>query len=271
MPSLTIEPAYRVLLRETTSIRIFLIGAGGTGSHLAWALARLAVHARDQGLELQLTFIDHDTIEPKNIGRQCFHPQQLDQNKATALAWQLNATYGLNIAAIPQLFTANSPSKWQLDLRTHQDQALFIGAVDNHVARQALATAVTQHPRLWWLDCGNAQASGQLLLGNTTDFQDTDLNDLGLCRTLPAPHIQAPELIQPERDEQPLSCTDLTRREEQSLFVNQMTATIAAQYVTQFTLHRELTTFATHFTLTPPITTSQLITKSNLKPYFSPQ
>ncbi len=267
MLTLNMEPTYRLLLRETETCRIILVGLGGTGSHLAWSLARLAVHARDKGIELKITFIDHDHVEHKNVGRQCFYPHQIGQNKAETLAWQLNAAYGLAITAVSHPFTHPNSQKWRLFQSTTNDQTLLIGAVDNHVARQAMADVVAKYPRLWWLDCGNAEFSGQILIGNAAE--PIQPPEMGLCHDLPAPHLQAPELLQPDAENNNLSCADLTLREEQSFFVNQMAASIASQTIYQFALQRELTSFATQFNLMPPTMTTQRLTKSNLQPYLT--
>jgi hypothetical protein len=61
-----------------------------------------------------------------------------------------------------------------------------------------------------------------------------------------------------------LSCADLTLREEQSLMVNQMAASIAAQYCHQFAVRQELAEFATYFNLQPPAAVSKLITAPHL-------
>jgi tRNA A37 threonylcarbamoyladenosine dehydratase len=70
MDTLTIEPTYRVLLGDVSRFRIMLVGCGGTGSSLALALAGLAYHAGQKGIQVELTLVDHDVVELKNCGRQ---------------------------------------------------------------------------------------------------------------------------------------------------------------------------------------------------------
>ncbi|MFQ5433771.1 MAG: ThiF family adenylyltransferase, partial [Anaerolineae bacterium] len=72
MDALTIEPTYRVLLGDMSRFRVMLVGAGGTGSSLALALAGLAYHARQKGIQVELTLVDHDKIQEGNVGRQQF-------------------------------------------------------------------------------------------------------------------------------------------------------------------------------------------------------
>ena len=100
IPLAPIEPTYRVLLGDVTEFNIMVVGLGGTGSALALALAGLAYHARQKGIGVKLTFVDHDLIEPKNVGRQQFCPAEASGGiaKASSLALRLNAAYGLDIA-----------------------------------------------------------------------------------------------------------------------------------------------------------------------------
>src|ERR1700730_4505196 len=52
---------------------------------------------------------------------------------------------------------------------------------------------------LWWLDLGNSASSGQLYLGNALRaeaLRGTFDRETGICRALPAPCIQAPELLE---------------------------------------------------------------------------
>jgi tRNA A37 threonylcarbamoyladenosine dehydratase len=72
METLTIEPTYRVVLGDVKHFRIMLVDVGGTGSTLALFLAGLAFHAQQKGTQVEITLVDDDTIEAKNVGRQHF-------------------------------------------------------------------------------------------------------------------------------------------------------------------------------------------------------
>jgi PRTRC genetic system ThiF family protein len=266
---LQMERTYRILLGETDSLRVLLVGVGGTGSALALALGRLAYHLQQKGIRVELTLVDPDTVEEKNIGRQCFCPAEVGQNKAETLALRLNAALGLDSLALPKPFDHRMLAGWWSPWSGRPPaNSLLIGAVDNHVARRALAQAVMEATgRLWCLDLGNARDHGQLLLGNLGRVQQLasiELSALGLCSGLPSPYLQAPELLQPAQVEPDVSCADLVLREEQSLVVNQAVAALAAQYCQAFMIQRELTAFATTFTLVPPTAVTQTITEASL-------
>lgn len=261
--TLIIEETYRVLFPHTRQVHLILVGVGGTGSHIAVSLARLAVHARRRGVVVKLTFVDPDIVDEAIIGRQNFCFAELSQNKAATMALRLNAAFGLAIEAIPELFRVDMTPAGAAG------EVLLIGAVDNEQARQAIAQAVEQrNGRLWWLDSGNAEFNGQCLIGNLPQNKPVVLDSLGLCHGLPAPHVQEPELLEPDPGETNLSCAQMVLREEQSLMVNQTAAAVAAQYAYQFVLRRELTSFDTRFNLMPFVTRTKQITRANLIPYL---
>jgi PRTRC genetic system ThiF family protein len=259
-----------VLLPPADTFHLYLIGTGGTGSHLALALARLAWHAKRFNKTVNLTFVDPDTVEEKNVGRQLFCPAEIGSFKAETLAMRFNAAFGLDIHAIPTplLPTTLNPRDLHAPHDGYRHQTLFIGAVDNHLARQAISRIATQQ-RAWWLDMGNENHSGRLYIGNVAETERLEslvqLNGFALCAGLPLPGLQDPALLEPPPPEAPaLSCADLTAREEQSLMVNQMIAALAAQYVSDFVLARTLTTFRTTFTLNPPMVHSFTISENTL-------
>ena len=270
-PLAPIAPTYRVLLGDITHFNIMVVGLGGTGSALALALAGLVYHARQKGIGVKLTLVDHDVIKPKNVGRQQFCPAEANGGiaKASSLALRLNAAYGLDITAWPLRFQASLASDWFCHKKNTAN--LLIGCVDTHLGRQEMAKAVTYYSGRWhnkscWsLDCGNAYSNGQILIGNATQLDTIRFDRLGLCTGFPSPYLQEPTLLEPEEvADATLSCADLTLRDEQSLMVNRLTAAIAAQYVTDFVLQRQATQLGTFFNLTPTVMRPRLATKANI-------
>ena len=231
-------------------------------------MARLAYHLKEKGQNLDITFVDHDTVDESNLGRQSFCPAELGWNKAETLALRLNAAFGLQIRAVPVKFKASLLNDWWAG-----KSGLLIGAVDNHLARSEMAEAVEMNRgRVWWLDCGNANSSGQVLMGNLgrkeTEFIKVD--ELGLVNGLPAPHVQAPDLLLPDPDDEPaLSCAELTVREEQSLVINQMVAAVASQYCYEFGVRRRVVACETVFSLEPPTMRTKQISEPSLKALMS--
>ena len=274
MDTLTIEPTYRVLLGDINRFRIMVVGTGGTGSTLALFLAGLAFHARQKGVQVELTLVDHDVVELKNCGRQAVSLQAAligGVPKVADLALRLNAAYGLDIAAWPEKYAMEMAHGWLHPGPSGRECAhLIIGCVDNHLGRQEIAQTIASFDgRLWAIDCGNEQDSGQVLIGNQADGRKIRTDRLGLCNCLPSPYLQEPELLEPDPATQHQSCADMALAETQSLMVNRMAATIAAQYTAVFVLQRQISQMGTVFTLDPPTAKSWLITRTNLQAYVT--
>lgn len=235
---------YRVEIGEPAQISIVLVGAGGTGSFAALHLARLAWATRDKGLTVKLGIIDPDVVEAKNIGRQNFAPAEIGQPKAVTLARRYGYAFGLEIPAIVGRFEPAMLRHW---LDAHRTLSVVVGAVDNVAARRDIASLAAQRD-LWWLDAGNSEHHGQVLIGNGKRVQ---IDATGYATHLPRPSEQEPGLVAdvamqaaPE-----LSCAELLAQEAQSLMVNQMMASWVGVYLTRLILSRDLDVMATHIDL----------------------
>jgi PRTRC genetic system ThiF family protein len=231
---------------------VVLVGCGGTGSYMALHAGRLLVALGDAGLRARATFIDHDIVEPKNVGRQLFSMAEVGQPKALTLAMRYGSAWGLNVSACPRRFKAS-------DLQREEGEiVIMVGCVDNAAARQEMAKALEANPNdgtpnVWWLDCGNNSDSGQVLLGSAVRREQMSAAFVGsVCGALPAPSVQRPELLVPTKDERSarrMSCAELAAANLQSLNVNAAVATAAANMLTQLLLTRDLKFFASELNL----------------------
>jgi len=218
---------YTIQIGQAQTIHIYLVGCGGTGSFLADNISRLAHTLIAEGRQVRLTFIDHDLIEAKNIGRQKFCQPELGLAKAQALANRYSFAYGLHITTLVAKFHQGQlPSSFRLGT----DLAIVISAVDTVKARKTIATAVAiygdrPHNRLWWLDCGNNYHDGQLIIGNYTG-ETPGFGELDQCIGLPFPHIAEPGLLKAQA-KQRLSCAERLQANLQSHAINNMMASWA--------------------------------------------
>lgn len=231
MKRLTAPEPLRLQLRPFRFVAVTLVGCGGTGSHIASGLVAIAQALEARGVHVELLFQDHDQVVEKNVGRQLFAPRDIGRNKAEVLAERLNAAYGSSIGFITR--GATGPR----DTFVHPDADLnvVIGAVDNAAARAVMQAAVERADgRLWWLDAGNEDHSGQVALGNTADAgQFAGRVALGLVDRLPAPSVLYPDLcVVPKLSRlKPVngskngrSCAVALEAGDQGLMVNRMAA-----------------------------------------------
>jgi len=206
------------LLRERVTVD--LVGAGGNGSQMLTGLARLhrAMLALGHPEGLHVRVIDPDTVSEANIGRQMFSPSDVGLPKATVLVHRINMFFGLN---------------WAAHRATYQNVGhpgdIVIGCVDTAAARRSIATAVKGRWDGYWLDLGNEESTGQVVLGRWVkrlDKKDEDLRDS--AARLPLVTELFPALLDKGRAESDApTCSLAEALGRQDLFINQTVATLA--------------------------------------------
>ena len=263
--------AKSIILPAYEEIEFYLVGCGGTGSWLVPSICRIARTLSRQGKTTTLILIDADIVEQKNVLRQNFCDAEIGLNKAQTLALRYSLSWGINIEALPDSFSPDIVARDYYH-REHKLKIL-IGCVDNTLARQSIASAISQyqswHTRnipteLWWLDCGNHTNSGQVLIGShlSTELDAYQFHQLG-CTKLPAPCLQHPELLEPKREESSennISCAEIALLNSQGLAINQRIAAEAASYLVQL-IAGKLNRLATYLDLDSGCTTSTFITE----------
>jgi PRTRC genetic system ThiF family protein len=239
---------------------VVLVGCGGTGAQLARSLCRIVYDLKCRRKHAPaLKFVDPDRVESRNIGRQLYTTADVGDFKAAVLARRFNCSLGLDIT------WHNEP----FDAERHADQAsLVCGAVDNHLARRALA----QHRGLW-LDCGNHLDSGQIVLGNTNDPALVRRSiQTGTYHYLPNAALLFPALLEPEPPSVPqpaASCAQLVETGDQALLINDLIATVAAQYLYKLLNHEPVSTFVSFCDTATLNVKSIPISAENLTAYLS--
>ena len=260
-----------LLLKDYSHLHLWLVGCGGTGSYVAESLARLAYVFKQVGKNVNITFVDPDIVEGKNLGRQRFCQSELGLNKATTLALRYNLTWGLEISAIPDYFDPKLVKSYWNNL------VIIIGCVDNSAARRFLGKTLENNrhaeiPRIWYLDAGNNFDSGQILLGSHNSLEELTphldkFKKTGIMGALPSPVLQCPNLIELRPEElgnTHLSCAELANLNAQSLTINQTIASIVTDYLFRLSLTKDLRKFATFLNLKSGSMRSEFISCSSL-------
>ncbi len=226
------------LIRYEREATIVLVGCGGTGGFLAEAVCRLLI-----GRPAQLFLVDPDRVEPHNVARQAFDRGDVGRFKAQVLAERLARRFGREVGY--SVLPYDRELHAQVFGNAHSRLNLLLGCVDNAAARRAIAATLDDRPwhygysqpamPVWWLDCGNGRNSGQVLLGNTTrpeGLRGAFLSASGVCRALPAPSLQRPDLLEAPPEPRPTpDCAEAVASGDQGPTINQAVAAFAACYV----------------------------------------
>jgi PRTRC genetic system ThiF family protein len=215
-----------------SAVKVVVVGAGGSGSHMAANLAVLHQSMKDLGHPdgLEVTLIDDDAVSAANVGRARFYLSDIGQNKAFVLANRINACHGQGFRAINARLDAKAGNS-----RVMQDADIVIGCVDTRKSRRAIHKAL--HGRrskksCYWLDLGNGSLDGQVLLGEVGEG-----NDLLPCVTALYPEML--DAKQDPKDEGP-SCSRAEALTKQSAFVNASAAIHAVSMLSVLFWHGQI-------------------------------
>lgn len=206
--------------------RVVVVGAGGTGSAVLPALARLHHAMIELGHPggIDCTVYDDDIVSPTNVGRQGFYPNDVGSYKASLIVNRLNMLMGTNWRAVTQRLNGRT-ALFNVDL--------IIGCVDTRAARKAILDSVSES-NAYYLDCGNDTDRGQVILGQ--------MIPKALRKKSPdrLPHVGElfPDLVDESKDadDDTPSCSMADALRKQSLVINSAVAVQAFNLL--WTLYR---------------------------------
>ena len=163
---------------------VFVIGLGGTGSHLIGPLVQL-MRFHPEGTN-EFTLIDGDDYELGNAKRQVIKNGWVGTNKAQATADRLGRE---TIRVIPKFIDKNSFTKIVNKEVSKDDSFLVIPTVDNNATRKAILEALDEggYTNFVWASPGNGFDTGQLVLY---------IKENGVALTL-HPTLKCPNLANP--------------------------------------------------------------------------
>ena len=191
---------------------VTVVGCGGTGGFAAESLCRLLPGRAD------LVLIDMDRVEERNLLRQNFYREDLGRFKSETLAHRLAKKFDRQVgySTLPVAMTELA------------SPGLIIGCVDNGLARRDIARVVKDinHEQTWWVDAGNGENYGQVILGNT-DVASSCLPIKSVYHNLPLPTIQKPELL--NQAPKARGCAEVA--EEQGPTINLTMAAVVVEVV----------------------------------------
>lgn len=200
------------LINAPHRISITLIGCGGTGSLLLPRLARLDYALRKLGHNgLYVSVVDGDFVEEKNILRQNFVEEDLGMNKAVSLISKINMAFDLDWNAYDKF----------IEKKDAINGNILISCVDNVITRELIRDGLRRNKNyndtlknLLWFDCGNKKDSGQVIMSNNSNNDDSDIQLKNIFDIYG-------DLTESDTEEiQGKGCSDIDSLKEQDLTIN---------------------------------------------------
>ncbi|WP_158991717.1 PRTRC system ThiF family protein [Mucilaginibacter sp. L196] len=238
-PKTAVHIIEKELLQPYNPVTVNLIGAGGTGSQILTALARInhsLIALNHPGLTVRV--FDDDKVERANQGRQLFASAELGQYKAVVFINRINRFFGTNWKAIPEKYD----SKYQGKADT-ASAIITISCVDTVSARfeigkilhtQNKTSAHYRNRPLYWMDFGNSKDSGQVVLSTIGKINQPLSTKYQTVENLPFVTDEFKELlISSESTDNTPSCSLADALAKQDLFINSSLANLGASLLWQ--------------------------------------
>jgi PRTRC genetic system ThiF family protein len=212
------------LLNPTHPVTVHLTGCGGTGSQVLSALSRINHTLTALGHPgLHVTAYDPDTVTEANLGRQLFSASDVNLNKAIVLTSRINRFFSTGWEAVP-------------DFYAYEPANILITCVDNVKSRMDIAERMLSIPLeghdysklLYWLDFGNTQNAGQVILGTFGEIRQPQSRQYIPIGKLPCITERFDFSLINEQESGP-SCSLAEAIEKQDLFINSTLANAGAK------------------------------------------
>lgn len=226
---------HKYILHPPNPVTVNLIGAGGTGSQLLTALARMnhaLIALQHPGLSLRL--FDDDFVTAANLGRQLFAQSELGMKKSIALINRINRFFGTNWKAVPLKYTPSLLVKRLSVIPA----AITISCVDSVQSRfeiegmlktfAASNDSQTRDQLFYWMDFGNDQTTGQVILSTINDIEQPVSKKYITVNKLPCITEEFKGLLERSGSTDTPSCSLAEALTKQDLFINSTLANLGA-------------------------------------------
>ena len=210
-------------------VKLIMLGAGGTGGHIAPHLYRL-LHTLDRPMKVIIA--DGDIVEEKNLVRQNFISADLGKNKAQVLAERYASAFGMEVQYIPDFIECTNklsaliiPDTYLSSSYSYQRQeglSILIGCVDNNKSRQLCHQVFHKAENLIYIDSGNGEYTGQVICG---------IRRKGRTYYKPIGDVYPDVLLDTDKFPTELSCAEASVSAPQSIVANIMAATAVVSYI----------------------------------------
>lgn len=203
-----------------------VVGAGGTGSYFLKEFARYLSSSTEMiRLISHVSVVDGDTIEEKNLSRQCYFEDEIGSNKSIAFCQMVKESFGLDFTAWPQYLNTvqeltdiiqygSSDITNRPGFSSYTVVPVLLACVDNVPARDILRAKYDSLNYVYFLDAGNGYRNGQCFYACKMDGIEI------------SPDIRFYGFSYEEEEESrsAVSCTQLNLAKPQHILTNMMSA-----------------------------------------------
>ncbi len=190
-----------------TKYKIFVIGAGGTGTYFLKEFSRYLSGNKEMKDKIDsMEIFDGDYVEHKNLARQCFTEDDIGRNKAAVMAEVLNETFDLNYVAHDSYLSDLK----QLEVK-NGIVPIIISCVDNHGCRLLLEEFFEKRETCVYFDSANEYDTGEVVYAYKSNKVVA-----GPVRSHYFPQIKEGDT----RNREEISCEELNNVAPQHIFTN---------------------------------------------------
>jgi len=164
--------------RANQKLAVMVLGAGGTGCEVMDQLFRMHLTLLGLGHPgLYVVLADGDQVSPYNVGRQRFWPYDVGRNKAEVIIDRYVQYGGVEWAAAPHYLHPEDILESGPDLLiTCVDSGRLRWDIDQYCEQIGYSGAESADTPLLWIDCGNGQFDGQVIMGHLIHCPDDELH-----------------------------------------------------------------------------------------------
>lgn len=226
------------LINPPNPVTVNLIGAGGTGSQMLTALARINHALLNLGHPgLMVNVSDDDRISHANLGRQLFSESEVGLFKSVVLVNRLNRFFGTHWKAKAHRFGDD------LFVGDSYRANVYISCVDTAKSRFEISEMLydfsyrdsyNREKPFYWMDLGNSKDTGQVVLSTIGEIKQPESEKYSTVSELPfITDMFREQLEKADQFDETPSCSLAEALTKQDLFINSSVATFGASLLWQ--------------------------------------
>lgn len=192
---------------------VIVIGAGGTGTYFIKEAGRFISSLKNKKVVRSFAIVDADTVEEKNLARQCFMEEDIGAYKADVMANALCDLFEIDAVAVTRFIDSVKDIKQILPADDKKDTLcipVIIGCVDNHACRLVCERFFYDSANCIYFDSANEFDNGEVVYA-------VKLNDVVLA---PPRSYYFPEIKKDKKKRSEMSCTELNAVAPQHILTN---------------------------------------------------